>query len=165
MLQTGIKRLPKCYIPREHLEYLIEYGFKASDISKMLCLCDKTGYRRLEEYGISMQMNYTQITEPELNDLITWNIEHKFPNSGYKSMGVHLLARGVKVQDSRFREAMRRTDSEGTAVRAMELWATHRREYNIVKEPLSLWYMDGNHKVIRWVTFFFFCLVSDKRQI
>ena len=144
VLQTSIKRLPKFYILRERFEYLIEYGFKASDISKMLCVCDKTGYRRLEEYGISMQMNYTQITEPELNDLITWNIEHKFPNSGYESMGAHLLARGVKVQDSRFREAMRRTDSEGTAVCAMELWVTRRRVYN-VKEPLSLWYMDGNH--------------------
>ena len=41
---------------------------------------------------------------------------------------------------------MRRTDPEGIIVRALQLRVTHRRVYN-VKQPLSLWHMDGNHKV------------------
>lgn len=95
VIKTGIRGSPKFYIPREQLEYFIEYGFKATDISKM---CDKTVYRRLEEYGISMRMNFTQITEPELDDVIR-NILWEFPNSGYKSLCGHLLARGLKVQE------------------------------------------------------------------
>ena len=90
VIKTGIRGRPKFYIPREQLEYFIEYGFNATDISKMLCVCDKTVYRRLEEYGISMRMNYTQITEPELDDVIR-NILQEFPNSGYKSLRGHLL--------------------------------------------------------------------------
>ena len=147
MIKTGIRGRPKFYIPREQLEYFIEYGFKATDVSKMSCVCDKTVYRRLEEYGISMRMNYTQITEPELDDVIR-NILQEFPNSGYKSLRGHLLARGLKVQERRLREAMRRTDPEGIIVCALQLRVTHRRVYN-VKQPLSLWHMDGNHKLIR----------------
>ena len=69
-----------------------------------------------------------------------------FPNSGYKSMRGHLLSRGFKVQGSRVREAMRRTDPEGTVVRALQLRVTHRRVYS-VKQPLSLWHMGGHHKL------------------
>ena len=50
---------------------------------------------------------------------------------------------------------MRRTDPEGIIVRALQLRVTHRRVYN-VKQPLSLWHMDGNHKLIRKVIFCFF---------
>lgn len=147
VIKTGIRGRPKFCIPREQLEYFIEYGFKATDISKMLFVCNKTVYRRLEEYGISMRMIYTQITEPELDGVIR-NILQEFPNSGYKSLCGHLLARGLKVQERRLREAMRRTDPEGIIVRALQLRVTHRRVYN-VKQPLSLWHMDGNHKLIR----------------
>ena len=70
MIKTGIRGRPTFYIPREQLEHFIEYGFKATEISKMLCMGDKTVDRRLEEYGISMRMNFTQITEPELDNVI-----------------------------------------------------------------------------------------------
>ena len=93
VIKTGIRGRPKFFIPREQLEYFIEYGFNATDISKMLCVCDKTVYRRLEEYGISMRMNYTQITEPELDDVIR-NILQEFPNSGYKSLRGHRWPNG-----------------------------------------------------------------------
>ena len=93
-----------------------------------------------------MRMNYTQITEPELDDVIR-NILQEFPNSGYKSLRGHLLARGLKVQERRLSEAMRRTDPGGIIVRALQLRVTHRRVN--VKQPLSLWQMDGNHKLIR----------------
>ena len=147
VVKTGIRGRPKFYIPKEQLEYFIEFGFKASDIAKMLYVSEKTVYRRLEEHGMSMRTTFSQITEPELDDLIK-SIVHVFPNSGYKSMRGHLLSRGFKVQESRVREAMRRTDPEGTLVRALQLRVTHRREYS-VKQPLSLWHMDGHHKLIR----------------
>ena len=64
-----------------------------------------------------MRINYTQITEPELDDVIR-NILQEFPNSGYKSLRGRLLAGGLKVQERRLREATRRTDPEGIIVRA-----------------------------------------------
>ena len=36
VIKTGIRGRPKFYIPREQLEYFIEYGFKATYIFKML---------------------------------------------------------------------------------------------------------------------------------
>ena len=149
VVETGIRGRPKFYIPKEQLEYFIEYGFKATDIAKMLYVSEKTVYRRLEEHGMSMRTTYSQIAESELDVLIR-SISHVFPNSGYKTMRGHLLSRGLKVQESRVREAMRRTDPEGTVVRALQLRVTHRRVYS-VKQPLSLWHMDGNHKLIRYM--------------
>ena len=147
VLKTGFRGRPKFHISKEQLEYFIEYGFKATDISKMLCVSEKTVKRRLEEQGMSMRMTYSTMTEPELDELIK-SILHEFPNCGYKTMRGHLLSQGVKIQESRVREAMRRSDPEGTVVRALQLRVTHRRVYS-VKAPLSLWHMDGNHKLIR----------------
>ena len=113
----------------------------------MLCVSEKTVKRRLEEQGMSMRMTYSTMTKPELDELIK-SILHEFPNCGYKTMRGHLLSRGVKIQESHVREAMRRSDPEGTVVRALQLQITHRR-VDSVKAPLSLWHMDGNHKLIR----------------
>ena len=91
------------------------------------------------------------MTDLELDDIIK-EVLHEFPNSGYKSMRGHLLSRGYKVQENRIREAMRRIDPEGTVVRALQIRVTHRRSYN-VRAPMSLWHMDGNHKLIRYLLF------------
>ena len=84
----------------------------------MLCVSEKTVYRRLEENGMSVRGTYAKITDQELDDIVK-NMLREFSNSGYKSMRGHLLSRGYKVQENRIREAMRRTDPEGTVVRAL----------------------------------------------
>ena len=43
---------------------------------------------------------------------------------------------------------MRRVDPDGIVIRALQLKVTQRRVYN-VRGPLALWYMDGNHRLIR----------------
>ena len=83
----------------------------------MFCVSVKTIHRRLQENGMSIRDSYAKLTEQELDDIVT-NILHEIPNSGYKSMRGHLLCRGYKVQEDRIREAMRRTDPEGTVARA-----------------------------------------------
>lgn len=151
LIKTGFKGRPKLDIPHELLQYLLDNGFKATDIANMLCISEKTVYRRLAENGMSVRDTYANLTEQEL-DAIIKDILHEFPNSGYKSMRGHLLSRGHKVQEMRIREAMRRTDPEGTVVRALQIRVTHRRSYN-VRAPMSLWHMDGNHKLIRYVQY------------
>lgn len=60
----------------------------------------------------------------------------------------HLLSKGIKIQEYRVRESMRRVDPDGIVIRALQLKVTHRRVYN-VRGPLALWHMDGNHTLIR----------------
>lgn len=148
VMKTGFKGRPKFDIPREQLQHLIDVGFKATDIDKMLCISEKTVYRRLEENGKSIRDTYANMTAHELDDIIK-EVLRQFPNSGYKSMRGHLLSRGYKVQENRIRESMRRADPEGTVVRALQIRVTHRRSYN-VRAPMSLWHMDGNHKLVRY---------------
>ena len=146
-VKSGFRGRPKFDISCEQLEYFLDNGFKATEIAKMLCVSVKTVYRRLEENGLSMRDTYAVLTEQELDEIIK-NVLVEFPNCGYKSMRGHLLSAGYKVQENRIRESMRRADPDGTVVRALQIRVTHRRSYS-VRSPLSLWHMDGNHKLIR----------------
>ena len=112
MIVTGNKGRPKIYINSNQLEYFLEKGFKGTDIAKMLNVSNKTIYRRLQEFGLPVRASYSAVSEAEL-DAIILGILHNFPNCGYKSMRGHLLCKGVKVQEERIREAMRRVDPEG----------------------------------------------------
>ena len=71
-------------------------------------------------------------------------------------MQVRLQNDGICVQRERVRQAMRRVDPAGVALRSRR--AVKRRTYH-VKGPNSLWHLDGNHKLIRYpnelVTYFF----------
>ena len=61
----------------------------------------------------------------------------------------YLKARGIHVQQLRIRESMKRSDPEGVLLRTLQLTPCMRRVYN-VKSPLSLWHVDGHHKLIRY---------------
>ena len=56
------------------------------------------------------------------------------------------MSQGVKVQRRRIRDCVKRVDPVGRRLRTIN--AIRRRIYNI-HSPLSLWHMDGNHKLIR----------------
>lgn len=59
-----------------------------------------------------------------------------------------LLARGLRVQQERIRESMRRVDPEGVLLRALQLNTVNRGQYSVYS-PLALWHIDTNHKLIR----------------
>ena len=59
-----------------------------------------------------------------------------------------LYSKGHRVQRERIRQSLLRTDPSGAAQRWKQ--AVKRRRYN-VHSPLSLWHIDGNHKLIRYV--------------
>lgn len=56
----------------------------------------------------------------------------------------------MNVQQHRAREALRRVDPEGVLLRAIELNVVVRQPYHVAS-PLSLWHIDGHHKLIRYV--------------
>lgn len=143
---TG-KGAPKFDIPVDIMNYYVENGFKATQISKMLHVSLSTIKRRLKDYNLSKGETFTKMTD-ELLDKCIDNILIEFPNTGYKKMKGYLLSKGIIVQERRVREAMRRVDPEGVILRCLQSRPVLRRKY-CVAGPLSLWHMDGNHKLVR----------------
>ena len=98
-------------------------------------------------YGLSVQYLYSNMSDDELDE-VTKEICIAFPNSGFRMMEGHLLSRRYRLPQVRIRESLHRVDPEGIAAR----WAIaiQRRRYSVMS-PFSLWHIDGNHKLIRYV--------------
>ena len=141
---SGSVGRPKFNIPPEQLEYMVGYNISAPDIARA-GVSKSTIKRRLQEYGISIKSQRTILTDSELDTLVR-AIQSEFPNAGYRRIYSQLKSRSISVTQSRVRESMHRTDPEGIAMRWLSI--TPRSVYN-VKGPLSLWHIDGNHKLIR----------------
>ena len=101
----------------------------------------------MSEYGLSIHALYSQITDSELDIMVT-GIQTQFPMCGNRQMQGHLLAHGIRVQQHRIREAQRRVDPCGSVMRRLRV--INRRQYQ-VNGPGALWHIDGNHKLIRFV--------------
>jgi hypothetical protein len=138
---------PKFYLPFEVMEYYVQNGFKATQIATMLNLSLSTINRRLREFNLRKKEIFTKFSDDELDCCIN-QVLVDFPNTGYKKMRGYLLSRGIIVQERRTRESMRRVDPEGVILRCLQSRPVLRRKY-CVAGPLSLWHMDGNHKLIR----------------
>jgi hypothetical protein len=52
LIKTGFKGRLKFDIPIEQLVYLLDNGFKVTDIASLLCVSEKTIYRRLQDNGM-----------------------------------------------------------------------------------------------------------------
>ena len=61
------------------------------------------------------------------------------------------MSRGLRIQQCRIREAMRRVNRAAVLLQALELRTIHRRRYQVYG-PLALWHIDGNHKLVRYET-------------
>ncbi len=88
-----------------------------------------------------MRSCYSQISDADLDATIS-TISAQFPCGNRP-----LIAQGVRVQQHRVREAQRRVDPGGAMLRRLS--TINRRSYH-VNGPL--WHIDGNHKLIRYVS-------------
>ena len=90
---------------------------------------------------------YSTIEDNQLDSLIR-QAQEQNPNIGLRLAKGFLRSKGHRVQRERIRASLLRTDPIGL----FERWsqAVRRRKYN-VPGPLSLWHIDGNHKLIRCV--------------
>ena len=143
---SGERGRPKIVIPEGMLKYMLSSGFSATKISMLLQVSLSTVHRRMSEYGISLREGYSAVGEEELDRIITL-LQHQNPNCGYRMMQGYLATLGHRVQQTRIREAMARTDPEGVLSR----WccSIQRRTY-CVSSPNALWHIDGHHKLIRY---------------
>ena len=136
---------PKFSIGREQLNMLLEYRFSVPQIADLLGVSVSTIRRRMTDYNLSVMATYSTLTADELDSLVR-EIQLQFPMCGNRQMQGHLIARGYRIQQHRVREAQRRVDPEGSILRRL---TTIRRRVYSVPAPLSLWHIDGNHKLIR----------------
>lgn len=143
-LTGGVGR-PRFKIPREQLLLLIESKFTVPQIAEMIGVSVRTIHRRMSEYELSIHSTYSEMTDNELDAIIS-DIHKEFPMCGCNQMSGHLLSRGIRVQQLRVRESLRRVDPEGTIARRLNV--IHRRCYSVAA-PRSLYHIDGNHKLIR----------------
>ena len=130
---------PRFVITREQLETLIEANFTGPQIAHMLGVSLSTVRRRMDLYNLSIRATYAAISDQEL-DARVLEISRMFPMCGSKQMA-------LRVQQSRIRLAQRRVDPDGVVMR--RLTVTQRCRYNVAA-PLSLYHIDGNHKLIRY---------------
>ena len=146
---SGTSGRPKFNIPYDQLNFLVERGFTFVKMAELLGVSVRTVERRCQDFGLSVRATYADITDVQLDDTVR-GIMSVFPYTGYKRMSGYLRSRGIRIQQKRVREAMRRVDPEGTILRALEMNVVQRRVYS-VPSPLALWHIDGNHKLIRYV--------------
>lgn len=144
--RAGSVGRPKFVITREQLVYMLEYDISVPDIAHALGVSKSTIKRRLREYGISIRSEQDAVVTDLALDGIVRGVQGEFPNAGYRRVYSVLRSRSIKVTQARVRESMHRTDPEGVATRWLSI--TPRRVYS-VRGPLSLWKIDGNHKLIR----------------
>ena len=147
-LFTGMPGRAKFNIPKEQLEFLIEQHFSTPAVADILGVSRRTVVRRLREFGLSCRAVYSLMSDEQL-DTIMLSILAEFPETCYKRMTGFLKARGIVLQQSRIREAMRRVNPEGTLSRALRIQCLNRRSYQVASPLVALWHIDGNHKLIR----------------
>lgn len=145
-MYSGKKGAPKFEISKEQLEYFVENGFTIPQMSNMLNVSCSTIKRRFREYSLTITQTYSMITDQELDKKVEGYLK-EFPNTGYKRMRGFLISENIRIQEQRIRECMRRVDPQGVILRSLQSRPILRRKYS-VKGPLSLWHMDGNHKLI-----------------
>ena len=155
---------PAFDIPKETLKLYLSYRFTNAMIAEMLGVSGKTVSRRLKEFGLREEIpKYTDITNEDLDKIVS-EIYKDFPNCGIRRMKGFLCARGIYLQWERVRSALWRIDPNGILLRSIQLNLIHRRQYH-VPGPLSLWHLDGNHKLIRWGFVIHGCIDGYSRRI
>jgi transposase InsO family protein len=136
---------PKFSIPKTVLKNLIDDGCQIKEISDILCVSERTIYRRMDEYGLK-KLEFSEISDEEL-DFNVLNLIQQFPNNGEVMLRELLKGDKIQVSRERLRESLSRVDSQGKDSRKKR--RLHRRIYN-VQGPNYLWHLDTNHKLVRW---------------
>ena len=141
----GVGR-PQYDDPEQALEMLLENRFAFPQISNMMGVSVSTIRRRMSALGLSVRGYYSNLSDSELDEIVR-SIQWQYHMCGNQQMHGHLLIMGHRIQQARIRDSQRRIDSSGTALHRLRV--LNRRHYS-VPSPLSLYHIDGHHKLIRF---------------
>ena len=142
---TNNRGRPKLDVRKDQLMHLLSLKFTCPDIAMLLGVSLRTVRKRMTDYGISVSGLYSQMSDEDLDCAVS-TLKEQYPNSGYRMMNGLLQQQGIRVHHARIRDSMQRVDPYGVSMRWQE--CVRRKQYNVT-EPLALWHIDGNHKLIR----------------
>ncbi len=137
---------PRQFINMGQVEMLRSAGYSWSNIAESLQVSRSTLWRRVQSTGFSDPFRFTDISDRELDDLIS-TIQNNCPTVGRQLTHGYLMSIGIRVQRYRVCEALRRVNPILSALRWQQ--TIRRRRYS-VPGPNSLWHIDGHHSLIRW---------------
>jgi len=128
---------------------LARENYSRKEIASRLSKSRSTVYRRLRALG--RHSKWSTLSDAELLAVVG-HIKRKdgLARAGRRYVQGALRALGFIVQRDRVQAALHAVDPEGTAQRARR--ALKRRVYS-VPGPMSLWHIDGLHKLIRFGQF------------
>ena len=127
-LFSGTPGRPRFNISPEYNEFLLQRRFTVAQISRLIGVSLHTIELRMAEFSLTVTATYTTMSDEQLDTTIL-ELMTAFPNTGNKRMTGYLRSRGMRIQQYRIRESMRRVDPEGTLHRALEMNIVHRRVY------------------------------------
>ena len=146
------------------MKLYLSYGFSLQKIADRLGTSSKTISRRVKSYNLREEVSkYDNISNESLDSIVS-AVLHNFPNCGIRRMKGFLLGRGIRVQWSRVRSSLWRTDPSGILLRTSQLNIVNRHHYN-VPGPKSLWHLDGNLNLIRWGFVIHGCVDGFSRRL
>ncbi|XP_041868276.1 uncharacterized protein LOC121656992 [Melanotaenia boesemani] len=128
-------------------------------IAKLLGVCKRMVFQRIQEYGLSVKAPYSSLTDEELDELVR-SVKSRLP---HMMMG-ELQAMGHRLRWEQVLASMHRVDSAGILERMAHLGCVARRVYS-VKAPHSLVHVDTNHKLIRYGIVIFAGIDGYSRKI
>ena len=94
---SGTTGRPKLNIPYEQLNFLVERGFTIVKMAELLGVSARTIERRFQDFGLSVRATYTDITDAQLDQVVS-GIISIFPNTVYKRMSGYLRFRGIHIE-------------------------------------------------------------------
>lgn len=142
----GLPGRPLVEVSIDEIEYLRGLQFTWTRIAQILGISRSTLYRRLQEEGVEHMCTYSDISNSELDGIMT-TIKLNHPNDGERLIRGHLHRLGIVIPRARMRASIHRVDPINTALRRS---ITIRRRVYHVNGPNSLWHIDGHHKLIKW---------------
>lgn len=147
VVKNGKVGRPKISISAELLVELKNLDFTWTEISSMLMVSRWTIQRRVKELGLSESVDYSDITDDELDNHVKAAKERYGILSGRSMVIGYLKSLGLRIQRQRVIKSLIRIDPDNSNIH----WACliKRRKYS-VPGPNSLWHADGHHSLIRW---------------
>ena len=148
VLREGQRGRPRLMIGKEQIEFLRELRLSWTRIAHMYGISRRTLCTIRVEYGIVDEESFSDISDQELDTRVA-EVKRVMPDAGQSMVKGTLRSQGIHVPVVRVRESVSRVDPINTTLR----WATPicRRVYS-VSRPNALWHVDGNLKLVRFVS-------------
>lgn len=143
---ADVRGRPRIAVDIEEVEFLRSLRFRWNQVASILGVSRSTLYRRMREEGIREDLQFSDISDEDLDAIVT-EIKAEHPNDGEVLLAGHMAVRNICVQRTRLRASIHRVDPIGVEQRRRTVII--RRVYS-VGEPNEVWHIDGHHKLIRW---------------